>query len=142
MRSFLGDRRRSGQLVAQQLLRSRSGWAIQGSTAVRPTRVRSQDLRQSRTTEPSALRNTAPAAAAAPSPWPAAAARREAADTTLRRIAIDLATDAAQAAGADRYAAMRAAHLTQAVLTQDRLTDHVLTALRGGTLDRTQTIAA
>ncbi|MFD4904195.1 hypothetical protein [Kitasatospora purpeofusca] len=71
-----------------------------------------------------------------------AAARREAADTTLRRIAIDLATDAAQAAGADRYAAMRAAHLTQAVLTQDRLTDHVLTALRGGTLDRTQTIAA
>ncbi|MFD4904183.1 hypothetical protein [Kitasatospora purpeofusca] len=73
-------------------------------------------------------------------------AHREAADTTLRRIAIDRATDAAQAAGADRsaahYAAMRAAHLTQAVLTQDRLTDYVLTALRGGTLDRTPTAAA
>ncbi|MFF8775074.1 hypothetical protein [Kitasatospora sp. NPDC015120] len=58
-------------------------------------------------------------------------AHREAADTTLDRIVIDRATDAARAADADRSAAM-----------EDRLTDYVLTALRGGALDRTPTAAA
>ncbi|MGW7582770.1 hypothetical protein ACWGKU_29385 [Kitasatospora sp. NPDC054768] len=64
---------------------------------------------------------------------------REAADTTAERIAIRRAIDAAEAAGADRgavhYAAMRASHTTSAVLLEDRLSEYILTALRGTTLD-------
>ncbi|MGA5823523.1 hypothetical protein ACPC54_37370 [Kitasatospora sp. NPDC094028] len=67
-------------------------------------------------------------------------AHRQAADTTVERIAIQRATDATEAAGADHraahYAAMRAAHTTRAVLLEDRLSEYILTALRGTTLDR------
>ncbi|MET8629793.1 hypothetical protein ABZW30_39745 [Kitasatospora sp. NPDC004669] len=69
---------------------------------------------------------------------------RQAAAQTADRLARTVALAAADpfGPGAAHYAARRAEALAAAVLLEDRLTDYVLTALRGGALDQTPTAAA
>ncbi|WP_030237383.1 hypothetical protein [Streptomyces sp. NRRL S-350] len=69
--------------------------------------------------------------------------RRDAALSAVRQLAVDAALPAAEEFGprAAHYAAMRASARADAALLEDRLTDYVLLALRGHSLDRPRTAA-